>query len=260
MQDLMEQFKAHLAEKDSSPETIRGYLSDLRKFVKWYQETEGKPPCMRSVGALDLAEFKRYLMKGGQKPATINRAVLSLSAFFNWLGGPNPAGEIKLLSEVKAAPRSLGRKEMLSLVRAVRSSGKARDMAIVTLLLHTGIRISELCALTPEDVIINERSGHITVRFGKGNKRREIPLNSTIRSTLKEWLDVRGNGPGALFTGKRGNSLSARAVEYLLENYSHNSGMERVTPHVLRHTFCKSLVDAGESLDRVAVLAEIKHG
>ncbi len=56
---------------------------------------------------------------------------------------------------------------MLSLVRAVRNSGKTRDAAIVTLLLHTGIRVSEMCALTVADVIIKERSGHIVVRFGK---------------------------------------------------------------------------------------------
>jgi integrase/recombinase XerC len=67
---------------------------------------------------------------------------------------------IKLLPEVKTAPKSLGRKELLSLIRAVRNPGKTRDIAIVTLLLHTGIRISELCALTLEDAVIKERSEH----------------------------------------------------------------------------------------------------
>jgi hypothetical protein len=49
--------------------------------------------------------------------------------------------------------------------------------------------------------------------------------------------------------------LSPSAVEYLIKKYSTRTGLENVTPHVLRHTFCKSLVDAGESLDRVATLA-----
>jgi site-specific recombinase XerD len=149
----------------------------------------------------------------------------------------------------------LGRKEFLALIRSVRASGKTRDIAIVTLFLHTGIRVSELCALNTDDVILKERSGYVIIRSGKGNKRREVPLNSTVRNALKEWLGIRGNDSKALFTGKRSNSLSTRAVGYLLEKYSFRAGLEKVTPHVLRHTFCKSLVDAGESLDRVATLA-----
>lgn len=141
------------------------------------------------------------------------------------------------------------------MIRAVRNSGKARDIAIVTLLLHTGIRVSELCALAFEDVMLKERSGYIIIRSGKGSKRRDVPLNSMSRSALKEWLEVRGDAPGALFNGKKSASLSPRAVEYLLEKYSSKAGLERVTPHMLRHTFCKSLIDAGESLDRVATLA-----
>lgn len=61
MQELLEQFRIYLQKKDSSGKTIRAYLSDLRKFIKWYCETEGRPPDMRSIGSLDTAEFKRHL-------------------------------------------------------------------------------------------------------------------------------------------------------------------------------------------------------
>jgi len=255
MKELLEKFRIYLLEKDSSLETIKAYISDVNKFVKWYSQTTGALPDMCSVGPLDIAEFKRHLMDRNQKPSTINRAIVSLSAFFKWLGVPNPAKEIKLLPEVKTAPQALERKELLALIRSVRASGKPRDVAIVILLLHTGLRVSELCALKLEDVAIKERSGHVIVRSGKGNKRREVPLNSTARSGLKEWLKVRENSSKALFTGRGSGSLSPRAVEYLIKKYSSRAGLEDVTPHVLRHTFCKSLVDAGESLDRVATLA-----
>lgn len=255
MHELLKQFKVYLQEKDSSVNTISAYLSDLKKFAEWYRQTEGSYPDMRSVGPLDLAEFKRHLVGKNQKPATVNRAITALSVFFGWLGVPNPAEGIKLLPEVKSAPRALSRKELLSLIRAVQSSGSIRDVAVVTLLLHTGVRVSELCALTLEDVVMRERSGRIVVRSGKGNKRREVPLNSTARSAVTEWLKIRGDAPGALFTGRKGSSLTPRAVEYLLKKYSSKAGLENVTPHVFRHTFCKSLVDAGEPLDRVATLA-----
>lgn len=255
MKALLNQFKSYLQEIDSSPETVKAYTSDTRKFAKWYSETTGTLPDMYSVGPLDIAEFKRYLMNKNQKPATINRAVISLSALFKYLDIPNPAKDIKLLQEVKAAPKSLNRKELLALIRSVRASGKIRDIAIVTLLLHTGIRVSELCALNTDDIVLRERSGTVTIRSGKGNKRRRVPLNSTVRNALNEWLDTRENNSKALFNGKGSNSLSTRAIGYLLEKYSYRAGLEKVTPHVLRHTFCKSLIDAGESLDRVATLA-----
>ncbi len=170
-------------------------------------------------------------------------------------GSAQPGTRNKVPAGVKTAPRALERKELLALIRSVRASGKPRDVAIGTLLLHTGLRVSELCALNVDDAILKERSGHVIIRSGKGNKRREVPLNSTARSALKEWLEVRENNSKALFTGKGSDSLSPRAVEYLIKKYSSRAGLENVTPHVLRHTFCKSLVDTGESLDRVAILA-----
>ncbi len=257
--NLLNQYKIFLQEKDLSAQTIRGYINDLRKFINWYQETEGELPCTNNIGPLDLVEFKRYLQNKNQKPATINRAIMALSSFFGWCIeqghlNHNPAINIKLLPEVRTAPKSLSRTEQLSLMRSVQSSGKVRDIAIITLLLHTGLRVSELCSLTTDDIIIRERSGHLIVRSGKGNKRREVPLNSTARTALKEWLKVKKES-GSLFTGKGSDSLSSRSVEYLIDKYSYQARLEKITPHVLRHTFCKSLVDAGESLDRVALLA-----
>lgn len=260
MYDLISEFEIYLREKDASSFTVRAYLSDLKKFIKWYWDTVGELPEVGVVGPLDAAEFKRHLQNRKQKPATINRALRSLKTFFKWAVvkgyiDQNPAGDIKPVSEVKNAPRALGRKEQQALMRAVRKSGKERDIAIITLLMHTGLRVSELCALNIDDVTIRERSGHIIVRSGKGNKYREVPLNLTARRALKGWIKIRGNGPGPLFPGRGGRHITARNIEFMISRYAYDARLENVTPHVLRHTFCKSLVDAGESLDRVAVLA-----
>jgi len=198
------------------------------------------------------------MLNRNQKPATINRALASLSTFFTWAveqghAAQNPVSGVKPVRETRAAPRALGRREQLALMRAVQKSGRVRDIALVTLLLHTGLRVSEVCALTLEDITLRERSGVVVVRSGKGSKWREVPLNATARKALKDWLAVRGEAPGPLFTSQKGGSLSPRAVEYLLAKYSYDARLEGVTPHVLRHTFSKSLIDAGESLDRVAV-------
>lgn len=201
----------------------------------------------------------RYLLTRGQKPTTINRALASISAFYVWatkegLTGQNPATEVKPVKQEKSAPKSLERREQLALMRAVQRSKKVRDIILVALLLHTGIRVAEVCSLTVADVIIRERSGHIVV-MGKGNKVRKVPLNATARAALAAWLEVRGNVEGPLFTSQKGGSLTPRAVEHLVSKYAREARLEDVTPHSLRHTFCKSLIDAGESIDRVAMLA-----
>jgi integrase/recombinase XerC len=254
------EFEQYLKEKDSSQRTVEAYLADLKKFIKWYQETAGELPEAASVGPLDIAEFKRHLQNRGYKPATVNRILQSLKIFFSWaeeadVAKDNPAGGIKMIPVVKSAPRSLESKERQALMRAVYRGGKERDIAIVTLLMHTGLRVSELCALTLDDIKLRERSGYLTIRSGKGNKYREVPLNLTARKALKNWLAVRGDDPGPLFPGKTGRAMSIRNIEYMIEKYAYNARLEDITPHVLRHTFCKALVDAGESLDRVAELA-----
>jgi site-specific recombinase XerD len=139
-------------------------------------------------------------------------------------------------------------------MRSVLKSEKIRDIAIVTLLLHTGLRVAELCSLTVQDISLRDRSGHVTV-YGKGNKQRQVPLNSSARKAMADWLERRGMAPGPLFLSQKGGSLSPRAVEYLVSKYAYNARLENVSPHTLRHTFCKSLIDAGVSIDRVKELA-----
>ncbi|NLY38599.1 MAG: tyrosine-type recombinase/integrase [Firmicutes bacterium] len=256
----MQSFIDYLKESDASPHTIKSYISDLKKFMKWYVETTGEElKDFNAVGSLHVAEFKRYLITRGQKPATINRALAALSVFFSWLtnqglADQNPVIGIISVKQERTSPKALDRREQMALMKAVRSSGKVRDIALVTLLLHTGLRISELCALDVEDMVLRERSGWLTV-MGKGLKVRTVPLNATVRNALEAWLKVRGRADGPLFTSQKKGGLTARAVEYLLAKYARLARLEGVTPHSLRHTFCKSLIDAGESIDRVAMLA-----
>ncbi|WP_353961299.1 tyrosine-type recombinase/integrase [Desulfofundulus salinus] len=63
-------------------------------------------------------------------------------------------------------------------MRAVQKGGRVRDIAIVTLLLHAGLRVSEVCALTLDDIVLGERIGKVIIRLREGGKRREVPLNA----------------------------------------------------------------------------------
>ncbi|MDI3535354.1 MAG: hypothetical protein PWQ82_1719 [Thermosediminibacterales bacterium] len=83
MYDLISKFEVYLREKDASSFTVRAYLSDLKKFIKWYRDTADELPKADIIGPLDIAEFKRHLQNQNQKPATINRALRSLKFFLN---------------------------------------------------------------------------------------------------------------------------------------------------------------------------------
>jgi len=111
----------------------------------------------------------------------------------------------------------------------------------------------ELCALRWSDVRISDRKGMLVVRSGKGSKRREIPLNKDARSALLllGYSDNAGKDTPVV-VGQRG-AVTVRGLQNILEKYKGD--LENFSPHSLRHTFCKNLVDAGVGLEKVAALA-----
>jgi site-specific recombinase XerD len=111
------------------------------------------------------------------------------------------------------------------LIRAVERHGPARDIAMVSLMLNTGLRVAELAALRWTDLEVRDRSGKLTVRRGKGRKQRTIPLNVEARNALIELRDNR-------------------------ERWGQSKGIA-----VLRHTWCKNLADDGVRLEVIAALA-----
>jgi site-specific recombinase XerD len=141
------------------------------------------------------------------------------------------------------------------LVQTVERHGGKRDQAIVLTLRHTGLRVSELCALRLPDVELGERKGSVTVRAGKGAKYRVVPLNVDARRAIMAYLTVRpAVTDDHLFIGQRRDGLRPAAVEDLVRKYARLAGLADVTPHTLRHSFGKGLLDAGTDLVTVAAL------
>ena len=217
----------------------------------------------RLVSILDLIEYRKYLQNSGgrnntkAKAATVNRSLTSLSIFFKWALEQkfiqiDPTEGLKPVKEDELASRLLSRKEQMKFMRAVQAAQNLRDIAICNLMLHAGLRVSEVCSLEPDDLVIKERSGQVIVRFGKGYKQRIVPLNSTLRKILSEYLKEERT---YLFESKRKCPITSRGIQYMVEKYAYLVKLDTVTPHVLRHSFCKNLIDMGVSLEKVAALA-----
>jgi integrase/recombinase XerC len=162
--------------------------------------------------------------------------------------------QVRVKEQKDVAPRWLSRKEQLALLRAIRQGENQRDLAIIQLMLGAGLRISEAAALKVPDIQLNDRSGWVYVRTGKGMKPRSIPLNIHVRKALQAYLKIRSDeDTDDLFIGQRG-PLSEWGIHAIVKKYAYQARLEDVTAHTLRHSFAKNLVDAGTPLDQVATL------
>lgn len=272
-------FKKYLQDNDFSDLTVRGYLSDLYLFAQWFEQTNGENMKLERITPTDIKEYRQRLLTVENRAAnTVNRKLVSLSALMQWALNSgkipsDPTQKIKLVRKVESAPKWLDKREQFALSRAIerdlqlaklrypkRWITRRRDASLVLFLLNTGLRLGEAVSLQVEDVQLSDRKGSVLVRNGKGNKQRSIPLNNEARQALRDWFEVRPESQyvWTVVEGDIGSSLSGRTVQRLICRYAQDASLNDLTPHVLRHSFAKNLVNAGVGLEKVAAL--LGHG
>lgn len=254
-EELREQYAAYLLRSPLAERSRATYLDRVDRFLHWLaasEEHDGDAladPVAREQAVRDYLRHLRVDL--ARKPTTVNGSLAALNSFFVWRGlGPCRA---KAAALPRSAPRGLEEADVRRLLRAAERRGSARDAAIITVLLATGIRLAELTALDVDDAALSARKGLLTVRDGKGGKHRTVPLNSQAREALQAWLDGRGGtaGAGALFTGPSGRRLGTRAVDLVVRGLGAQAGLQ-ISAHVLRHTAATRLVRGGVDLVLVA--------
>ncbi|KUO78089.1 MAG: hypothetical protein APF81_08115 [Desulfosporosinus sp. BRH_c37] len=242
----------YLRHANKSVHTLRSYRQRVLRFADWFESTNGETIIPEHVTPTDLREYKSYLLIHMKRaPSTVN---LSFIAIANWLGfnGQNlqmPSN----VEEVRSAPQGLDRLAQRSLTRAVERENVPRDIALITLMLNTGLRISEVAILDIDDLTLGDRSGSLKVRLGKGGKFRTVPLNSDTRKVLRDYLNARTKGP--VFMSQRGKGtsrLTASGIRQVIDRYAYLAKLPELHPHALRHTFARNLLKTGEGLEMVA--------
>lgn len=247
-----------LAGQPLAPRTREAYAAHVSAYVDWLAGRPDAEGALREPRARDFAarDFKRHLkLERRWAPSSVNLGLAAIDHFNRLLGlGPAAVSREQL---VQAAPRALGEDEQRALLRAAEAA-VPRDRAIVVVLLHTALRLSELVALDAGDVRISARKGVVIVRSGKGDAHREIPLYPTARAALEAWLKVRrelaADDERALFVGREGHRLTARAIDLVVRKVAGAASLE-LSAHVLRHTCITKLVRAGNDIVLVAELA-----
>ena len=268
--NLIAQFEDYLRYLDRSPQTLKSYCSDLRQVQKWL----GPKRSLASIKPADVRAYRDHMITIGAKASTINRHLASLLAFGQWgetrahIFKENPAMYVDQLEQETLAPRWLSKKQKQKFLKVVdddlRNAYKRypklwflrhRDAVIVNLLLSTGLRVGELCNLRIVDLVTRDDVTSLLVRSGKGRKQRYVVLSAEARKQLSDWLKIRPKvKTDRIFIGQHGEKICPRIVQRFVARYAKDAGLENISPHALRHTFAKSLLDSGASLNEVAKL------
>jgi integrase/recombinase XerD len=198
------------------------------------------------VATPTVTRYRDYLQHDlKRKPNTVNRYLVSLKRYFSWAIDMNlipqdPTRPVKLVTQTSRPPRHLSDAEEEALVVAVTNSGNLRDLTLITLMLHTGLRVSEVCHLKWEHVVRRKRGGFLHV-WGKRNKYREVPLNVTARKALEKYEKDREasseTGPYVFVSQRTQTRLTPRGVGFLIAKYTDRAGVENLRAHDLRHRF-----------------------
>ncbi|HEY1017301.1 MAG TPA: tyrosine-type recombinase/integrase [Herpetosiphonaceae bacterium] len=263
------------------PATRRLYTQTLRRFATWLQETyPTMAPTVGQLGPRDGARYREWLRSQERQPATINTALAALECWGGWsmdagLRADNPFAATQRIrtEDTQRAPKALAAPQQDALLKATTLLRQpVRAHIIVSLLLHTGLRVAELCALRWGDLTIGERIGALRVRSGKGGTARTVPLNVEVRralwtwvatttdlgntvppqsrprwttdhvAVLQPWLAKHATAP--VIPSQKGGPLQVRAVQKLIAAAAAHARITdpEVTPHTLRHTYATQLV------------------
>lgn len=258
LETLVENYLEYCStQKCLDAKTLKAYRIDLRQFSEQTFPHE--------VTEITSKTLEDYIAKLHQqyKPKTVKRKIASLKALFHYLEykeiiDRNPFNKIQVrFREPVILPKTIPLhtvEEFLTTIYAQRNNAKTdyqkrnalRDAAVAELLFTTGMRISELCTLKSEDV--NLYDGTILI-YGKGDKERRIQIgNDTVLSILEEYktdFKTEIKSCNHFFANQSGKALSDQSVRRMINKYSSLAGIDlHITPHMFRHTFATSLLEA----------------
>lgn len=254
-----------MQQRQASPHTIASYRDAFRLLLRFAQGRLRKAPSALSLEDVDapliLAFLDELESTRGITARTRNLRLTAIHSFFRYAAfeAPTHAAQVQrvLAIPTKRFTRTLvpflNRREVDALLAAPdqRAWPGRRDHALILLAVQTGLRLSELTGLRPEDVQFGP-GAHVRV-IGKGRKERCTPLSKNTRAVLTAWMREPPRATDQpVFPNARGGRLSAHGVHYLLSKHVDAAAKvcpslktKRVSPHVLRHTTAMDLLQEG---------------
>lgn len=257
-----------LLEKGLSKNTVESYDNDLQEFSKFL--TKKKRRNIEEIDKKIILEYYKLLDKKEFSKATLQRRYSALNQFFKFLIKREKIAENPMLSmrrqkkEVKL-PKYLTQDEMTLLLETNHADGKkkeVRDRLILEMLYSTGMRVSELCNLPLRAVIFNDKTVDDDYKFltikGKGQKERIVPLRASVLPLLSNYIQMtKKEGQKYLFSSYGKNQhIDRRTIENVIKQSAISCGInpDKVSPHVMRHSFATHLLQKGLDIREIQEL------
>jgi integrase/recombinase XerC len=258
---MIESFLRYIEfEKRFSKHTVVSYKTDLSQFQNFLSSTyeletpqDASFPMIRSWIA-DLVDSKN-------EPRSVNRKIASLRSFYKFLLRQghitkDPMLKVRVLKTQKRLPEFVKEEEINHLLDHVifdNTFEGLRDKLIMELLYGSGMRLAELLQLT--DTSINFSARTIRV-LGKRNKERVIPFGENLVSIIKNYQEVRNREVGRkdhtlLLVTDSGEPAYRMMIQRTVKKYLSATGVEKKSPHVLRHTYATHLLNKGAEINAV---------
>jgi integrase/recombinase XerC len=245
-------------ERGLTVKTIEAYRHDLGKFSEFAVKEMGESWEWGNVDQYTIKAYLQVLADGGNAAVSRGRKLATLKSFFKYLTSQgtvkvDPTSTIKMPKTQQKEPSYLTEQEYKRLLRTVQKNAtkyfKPRDIAIITMLLGMGLRLSELTELDIGNVNFEEGSIKVT---RKGNYERILPANDEVMITLSRYLKTRVDAgtQQPLFLSKRNQRIDSGSVWHLVKKYLKQAQIEKdkLSPHTLRHTFATTLLRQGENI------------
>lgn len=249
-------------EKKLSAKTIKAYELDCRQFLTFIV----KRKFAHTLAEIDKHIVKSYLQElQDAKPKTLRRKVATLKAMFNFLEFEdeivvNPFRKMKIqIKEPRLLPKVMTLAEVNRILshaqnevnkaaddfRSLRYKERVRNRAVLELMFASGMRVSEVCGLRPEDIDL--KSGLVRI-MGKGSRQRIVQIcHEDVLSSLKKYEVIsskQSRRKGYFFLNRRKSKLSEQSIRIMISKYSGKAGIEKhITPHTFRHSFATLLLE-----------------
>lgn len=256
--EWIDRFGGYLRMRNYSPRTIEKYIQTLRRFARYVWVRENLDPdgagfddTLLDDALLDadvnvstalVTDFFSYLAeRRDYRPRTLHRMISTLSSFYRYLyvQGAVAVDPMIGVERPRIKNQELKYLKHSQVIRLINTIENERDRLIVRLIYATGVRVSELCSISIEDIDFEDHT--IRVR-GKGDKIRTVFIDDETLEEVGRFIGNKIAGP--LFPGQQGKHLSPRTVQHIFRQYAPLG----ITPHKIRHSYASELYRRSKNL------------